>query len=140
MLRTISACVASVAITLAVVAATGAIASSSTSSFAPPCPHPVYGADGTMGPLFCVIDNPLALRYYAASGRHTFALGPDATPTQVVAALKKDFSTLPITCSVYRLAAWRNHWSFGVSPALQLAAELKLFSGWCSDPTFKVSD
>jgi hypothetical protein len=93
-----------------------------------------------MGPLFCVIDNPLALRYFAHLGRHTFALGPDASPTQVVNALKQDYTTNPITCSVYRLAAWRNHWQFGISPAAELAAQLKLIPQWCSDPRFNVSN
>jgi hypothetical protein len=96
------------------------------------------GLDAT-SELFCVIDNPVALRYFAASGRHLFALGPNATPGQVLAALKRDLSTLPITCSVYRLAAWRNHWHFGVSPVVQLVVVKHLYStGWCSDPAFNV--
>jgi len=88
--------------------------------------------------LFCVIDNPTALRYFAPMAKHTFALGQNATPGQVSAALIADSkrSTLPILCSVYRLAAWRNRWSFGVSPIDQVAARLKLSSGWCREPSF----
>ncbi len=139
MLRTVTACVVSVAITLGVVAAATTSASTTPAPFSPACPSPGYGADGDMGPLFCVIDNPVALRYFAALGRHLFALGPNATPGQVLAALERDLSTLPITCSVYRLAAWRNHWHFGISPLVQLAYLKHLYStGWCKDPAFNV--
>lgn len=110
----------------------------------PPCPQASYGADGNMGPLFCVIDSPVALRYYAPMGKHLFALGPNANPQQVVAAAvadRKTTGTLPILCSTYRLAAWREHWQFAVSAADQIGAALHVgFHGWCSDPNFKISN
>ena len=105
----------------------------------PPCSHAIYGANGNMQPLFCVIDNPAALRHFAPMAKRTFALGPDAAPTQVAAALIADYKrggTVPILCSTYRLAAWRNHWSFGVSPIGEVASRLKFPSGWCREPLF----
>ena len=106
--------------------------SAARAPFVPACPQPVYGHDGDMAPLFCVIDNPLALRYFGMATPHLFALGPSASLTQVGAALKKDRHALvtdsPFMCSAYRLAAWREHWSFRVSP-LQ----------YCSTPAFTVS-
>jgi len=90
-----------------------------------------------MSPLFCMIDNPLALSYFASEGQRTFALGPDATPGQVVSALTADYKhagTVPILCSVYQLAAWRNHWSFAVSPVAQISATLGFPADWCTDP------
>jgi len=71
----------------------------------------------------------------ARAGRHTFALGPNATPRQVIRALVADrklAATGPILCSVYRLAAWRNHWNFGVSPTDDPAVALD----WCTAPRF----
>ena len=68
--------------------------SAARAPFVPACPPPTYGHDGDMAPLFCVIDNPLALRYYGRDAPHLFALGPSATPTQVVAALKQDQHTI----------------------------------------------
>lgn len=56
-----------------------------------------------MGPLFCMIDNPVALRYFAPGAKHTFALGPDANPGQVYDALIADYDhggTGPILCSI----------------------------------------
>jgi hypothetical protein len=103
----------------------------------PPCPPASYGADGNMGPLFCVVDNPAALRTFAPMAQHTFALGPGATRTQVTAALLADYKhggTYPILCSIYRLAAWRNHWRLGISG--RAGAELNFPSGWCSEPSF----
>lgn len=142
MLRTIAACAAGVAATLAIVSVTAANSATSSSSIAPACPRPVYAVDGNMGPLFCIVDNPLALHYFASIGRHTFALGPDAPPSKVVAAVEADFKhgTIPIMCSVYRLAAWRNQWHFSalsVIPAV--AADLHLIPRWCSDPRFNVA-
>jgi hypothetical protein len=141
MVRTIAACAATAAATLAIIAATGLAASR---PFAPACPRPTFGADGNAGPLFCVIDNPFALRYFAKIGRRTFALGPDASPSQVVAAIEGDYrhdgGTNPIMCSVYRLAAWRNQWHFGVSIVPAVAADMHLIPQWCSDPHFAVAD
>lgn len=138
MLKTVAAAVVTAAIVLLAVAPGGSAAG--TPNPTPACPRPLYGADGTMGPLFCVIDNPLALRYYARVGRHTFALGPDASPPAVVSALEADLKhggTIPITCSVYRLAAWRNQWNFrAVSVVAEVAADLHLIPDWCSTPHF----
>lgn len=107
----------------------------------PQCPQPTYNADGNMSPLFCVIDNPLALRHYASTGRRTFALGRDASPQRVAAALVADYKrggTEPTLCAVYRLAAWRNHWRFGVSPVSLAGARLHFPARWCSEPRFSV--
>ena len=138
MLKTVAACIATAAIMLLLVAPGGSAAGRSAP--APACPRPQYGADGTMGPLFCVIDNPLALRYYAKVGGHTLALGPDTPPWRVVSALEADYKhggTNPIMCSVYRLAAWRNQWNFrAVSVVAEVASDLHLIAGWCSDPHF----
>jgi hypothetical protein len=107
----------------------------------PPCPHAGFGADGNMGPLFCVIDNPVALRYFAPMGKRTFALGPDATPGEVTSALVADFKhggTLPILCSIYQLASWKNHWRFGMSIAYGVSQGLHAVAGWCSEPSVSV--
>jgi hypothetical protein len=104
----------------------------------PPCPQASYGVDGTMGPIFCVVDNPVALRYYGPMGKHLFALGPNASPQQVLAALQADYrkSTEPILCETYRLAAWRNHWHFPYSIAAAGGTALHFPSGWCQEPNF----
>lgn len=108
-------------------------------SFTPPCPAASYGANGNMGPVLCVVDNPVALHYFASIGRHTFALGPNATPGEVFDALSYDFKhggTGPIMCSIYQLAAWRNQWHFGISPIDELGEERNLPAGWCPAPSF----
>ena len=102
----------------------------------PLCPQAKYGVDGTMGPVFCVVDNPVALHYYAPMGKHLFALGPNATPQQVIAAARADYSTEPILCEVYRLAAWREHWAFPDSAASAIGTVLHLPHAWCTEPTF----
>lgn len=88
------------------------------SSFVPACPTPLYTADGNVSPLFCKIDNPLAVRFYKSIAPNVFALGPDASPSQVEDALKvaDAHGTNPEMCAVYQLAAWWKHWRFGVSP------------------------
>jgi len=116
---------------------TRTVATTSTvaSALVPPCPASSYGADGNLSPLFCVVVNPMAVRWYAPMGKHTFSLGPNATPQQVTHALKADLNragTYPIVCAVYQLAAWKNHWSFGVSPVDQLRPDLG--PGWCPEP------
>lgn len=143
MIRTMLACVATAAL-VAGIAASGVFGARSVRTrVTPSCPHASYGADGDMSPLFCVIDNPVALQYFAKEGPHTFALGPNASPGQVVSAVAADrrqAGTIPILCSVYRLAAWREHWSFGISPAQEIGAKLHLYSGWCHDPRFHVKN
>ncbi|HEY1978402.1 MAG TPA: hypothetical protein VGG89_17765 [Candidatus Baltobacteraceae bacterium] len=147
MIRTILLCVITAGLTIAATTtvlsgqnrAVGAPASADEEALVPLCGHPVYGADGTMGPIFCVIDNPIALHYYAPMARRTFALGPDASPRDVVNALTVDFKhggTEPILCSIYQLAAWKNHWHFGVSVAAQVGEGLGFPSGWCREPSF----
>ena len=103
----------------------------------PSCPQARYGVDGTMGPVFCVVDNPVALNYYAKFGRHLFALGPNASPDQVVAAIRADDhdSTLPILCETYRLAAWREQWRFPSSTLVDAAFLLHAPRNWCSEPS-----
>jgi len=53
-----------------------------------------------MRPTFCVIVNPRALRYYTKVEPHLFALGPNATPGDVMHATAADaaHSTTPIEC------------------------------------------
>lgn len=103
----------------------------------PSCPQARYGVDGTMGPVFCVVDNPVALSYYAKLGKHLFALGPSASPDQVVSAIRADRgnSTLPILCETYRLADWREQWRFPSSTLVAAAALLHLPRNWCSEPS-----
>jgi hypothetical protein len=110
-------------------------------TLAPSCPQTSYGADGNVGPLFCVIDNPVAVRYFAPMAKRTFALGRDATPGQVSEALIADFRRqkmgLPMLCSVYQLAAWRNHWRFGGSIDFEVSQRLNVVSGWCGEPELR---
>lgn len=108
--------------------------------YAPPCPHPSYAADGNMTPLFCVIANPVALRYFAPMAKRTFALGPDATSGDVTSALVADSKrggTLPILCSIYQLASWKNRWRFGASVVSSAGQALHAAPGWCSEPSFR---
>lgn len=109
------------------------------SPFTPPCPQAQYGADGNMSPLLCIVDNPLALQYFAQAAPHTFALGPNANPAEVADALNSDFKhggTGPTLCSIYQLAAWRNQWRFGISPINEVGDELHMPSDWCPAPSF----
>jgi len=85
----------------------------------------------------------VALRHFAPMGKRTFALGPNATPTQVAAALIADFKhggTEPILCSIYRLAGWRDHWSFRGSIPVTVGARLNFPSAWCTEPSFHFTD
>ena len=140
MLRTLLACAGTAVVVLAITAS-GVFAAHTTrgSLYVPACPHSSYGADGTMEPLFCVIDNPAALNYYASAGRHTLALGPNAPPGRGRQGAYRRPATSrdpPILCSVYRLASWREHWKFGVSPARTVGAQLHFYSGPRTDPAF----
>jgi hypothetical protein len=121
-----------------------------TQTLVPPCPQAGYGADGNMGPLFCVIDNPVALRYFAPMAKRTFALGPDATPEEVTNALVSDTRagsasrrwklSLPILCSVYQLAAWKNHWSFPYSIDYAVSQKLNAIPDWCGDAELRAAE
>jgi hypothetical protein len=103
-----------------------AVAATSTeSAIVPACPHISFAVDGTIGPLFCTIDNPVALRYYAAALKPLLALGPNTTPGQVEAVLASEFrvhnghaltGTYPIQCEVFQLAYHRWRWSFFYAP------------------------
>ena len=90
-------------------------------AFLPSCPHLSYGVDGTIAPLFCKIDNPAAIAYYKPRFPHLFALGPNASPEQVDAAMKRDRGSIPTTCSAYVLWQWRWHWHFAVDPVDEYA-------------------
>lgn len=96
-------------------------ASASTPSFVPACPKLFYAVDGTISPLFCTIDNPTALKYYAKPLKPLLALGPNASPLAVENELKKNFAltgTFPIQCEVYQLAQHRWGWNFAVGPVV----------------------
>jgi hypothetical protein len=86
----------------------------------PACAQPIYSGDGNFWPLFCKIDDPLALRFYKPLFPHLFALGRDASPADVAAALRLDrrqrHATDPELCNGYALWQWRWHWKFGFSP------------------------
>ncbi len=92
--------------------------SSQVAPYVPPCPSPSYGASGNIAPLFCKIVNPLALEFYRPIVPHLFALGQDASPLQVEAALHTDSrqATIPELCSAYQLWAYRWGWKFGTDP------------------------
>ena len=93
----------------------------STARFVPACPRPVYSANGNVSPLFCQIDNPVALQFYERLAPRVFALGPNATPQQVGAALSATVTfrhaTNPEICAAYQLAAWAKQWKFVVNPS-----------------------
>jgi len=128
-----------IAITTLLTQRSGSGAAIAAEAFVPSCPRATYGADGNMGPLFCVIANPAALQHFAPMAKRTFALGRNAAPGQVTSALVADYKqggTYPIICSVYRLAAWKNQWHFGVLIAAQVGSEIHAPSGWCSAPAF----
>jgi hypothetical protein len=97
-----------------------AAASRSTEPFVPACPGPSYTTDGNITPLFCKIDNPVALHFYAPLSKHLFALGANATPEQVTSALRADLKhggTQVELCYAYELSAWRWGWHFASDPA-----------------------
>jgi hypothetical protein len=89
--------------------------------FVPACPHAVYSANGNVSPLFCQIDNPVALTFYQRLAPRLFGLGPRATPDQVgtalVAATTLQHATNLEACAAYQLAAWWRHWHFAVDPS-----------------------
>ena len=102
-------------------------AAATTSSFLPACPHFSHAADGAVGPIFCTIDNPRALSYYAKALKPLLALGPHAKSGQVQIQLSKEMrgggphgqrltGTIPIQCQVFQLAAHRWRWGFLYTP------------------------
>lgn len=90
-------------------------------AFVPACPRPVYSANGNVSPLFCQIDNPVALAFYERLAPRLFALGPGATPQQVgtalTAATTLQHATSLEACAAYQLAAWWRQWHFAVDPS-----------------------
>ena len=80
MLRTAIACSATAALAIAASASAGLVSLRLKCRDRPSVPQAGYGADWNMGPLFSVIDNPVALRYFRPMASHTFALGRNATP------------------------------------------------------------
>jgi hypothetical protein len=90
-------------------------------AFVPACPRPVYSANGNVSPLFCQIDNPVALAFYQRLAPRLFALGPNATPDQVGTALAAASTIQHATnleaCAAYQLAAWWRQWHFAVDPS-----------------------
>jgi hypothetical protein len=79
-------------------------------------------------------DNPAALKYYAWV-KHLFALGPNATPQQVLAASLADSkhgTTEPELCDAYSLLAWKYHWRFYMAPEIGRALGFPTF--WCIEP------
>ena len=90
-------------------------------AFVPACPRPVYSANGNVSPLFCQIDDPVALQFYERLAPRVFALGPNASPQQVGAALAASVTFRHATnaevCAAYQLAAWWRQWKFAVDPS-----------------------
>lgn len=147
MIRTLAFCAVTAVLTSALTIALtgksrviGAAATANAPAFIPLCPQAGYGADGNMGPLFCVVDNPVALRYFAPMARQTFALGPDATPAEVTNALVADFKTLPTLCSIYQLAAWKNQWHFPYSIDAAVSQRLNAIPDWCGDAELQAAE
>ena len=90
-------------------------------AYVPACPRPVYSANGNVNPLFCQIDNPVALKFYERLAPRLFELGARATPQQVGTALATastmQHATNAEACAAYQLAAWWRQWHFGVDPS-----------------------
>ncbi len=103
-----------VALVVAAVVAGGAFAGVAASpTFRPRCPAATYSADGNFSPLFCKIANPQALMFYGKLMPPLFRLGPAASPTQVLAAIKRSpYVTGPELCAAYKLAAFAEGWHF----------------------------
>jgi hypothetical protein len=87
MIRVLIACAVTAALTITLTGLLeergrlGGIASAAgAETLIPSCPQPHYYANGNVGPPFCVIDNPVALRFYAPVGKRTSHL--DRTPIQ----------------------------------------------------------
>ena len=79
----------------------------------PACPHLIYGADGSIGPIACTVINPPALSWARRIAPQLFHLGPNATPQQVGAAVQPGI-TFPIECELYQVAQLIRGWQFGV--------------------------
>ena len=82
-----------------------------------------FAVDGTAGPLRCRNGhlNSLAWQYYAKFNPLVMALGPRATPGQVVQAICSDLhsntsTTVPKETAAYQLAALYYGWNFAIAP------------------------
>ena len=99
---------------IAAATAGGALGGTSGSgAFKPPCPRGTYSPDGNFSPLFCKIANPAALAFYGKLMPPLFKLGPGASPTQVLAAIKASpYVTGPELCQAFKLASFAEGWHF----------------------------
>jgi hypothetical protein len=83
-----------------------------------------YGADGNVSPPTCPDGRPnlAADKYLRGMHLRVMALGANADPGQVLAAMCKDMaqSTIPIETTAYQVAAAEQRWSFGIDPADEL--------------------
>ena len=109
---------------VAAIAAGGALAGVAISpAFTPPCPKATYSPDGNFSPLFCKIANPQALAFYGKLMPPLFRLGPTASPSQVLAAIRRSpYVTGPELCAAYKLAAFAEGWHF---PGFGVALPMK---------------
>jgi hypothetical protein len=92
----------------------GALAGiSGSDAFKPSCARGTYSPDGNFSPLFCKIANPAALAFYGKLMPPLFKLGPEASPTQVLTAIKASpYVTGPELCQAFKLAAFAEGWRF----------------------------
>ena len=83
-----------------------------------------YGADGNAGPVTCPNGdvNVLAWKYFAPDKPKVMALGPYASPLQVLSAMCADMphSTYPIEGSIEKISAAYYGWQFGIDMAQAL--------------------
>lgn len=93
----------------------------SPAALKPPCPHGHYSPDGNFAPLTCKIADPQALAFYGKLMPPLFRLGPYATPTQVLRAIRRSpYVTGPELCQAYKLAAFAEGWHFAYPFGAQL--------------------
>lgn len=99
---------------VAAAAAAGALGGiAGSQAFKPSCPRGTYSPDGNFSPLFCTIANPQALVFYGHLMPPLFKLGPNASPNQVLAAIRRSpYVTGPELCQAYKLAAFAEGWRF----------------------------
>jgi hypothetical protein len=82
------------------------------------CARLTIGPDGNFGPAICPDGHPnsAAVDKLRDAGYVTIDLDPNATPSQVTAALCADNATLtnPLRLTLYRTAAALNRWNFAI--------------------------
>src|ERR1700683_774606 len=86
----LASCVITAALTVTLTMLLDGRGMADSQTLMPPCPQTGYGADGNMGPEFCMVENPIAVRYFAPMAPQTFALGPNASPWEVTDAIVAD--------------------------------------------------